>query len=137
MTQAIKNQLSKQAGSNDFFTKSAVCLQNTFLPITSKPLNIEKIFFTRNVHHPKPVIWYVYIFSICQLFVYFFAPEAPNGHHKDFLDLVFCPFMNFKPLKTAFSDKIFKKISLETIFRSPRLFWYLAQNVNKQLYLWN
>ena len=34
------------------FTKSAVCLQNTFLPITSQPLNIEKIYLAPDVLHP-------------------------------------------------------------------------------------
>ena len=52
----------------------------------------EKIYLGQNVLHPKPVIWYLYIFFIRQLFVYFFAPDVPIGHHKDFLDLVFLPF---------------------------------------------
>ena len=34
------------------FNKSAVCLQNTFLPIMSQPLNIEKIFLAPDVLHP-------------------------------------------------------------------------------------
>ena len=54
----------------------------------------EKIYLGQNVLHPKPVIWYLYIFFIHQLFVYFFAPDVPIGHHKDFLNLVFfkCQF---------------------------------------------
>ena len=75
------------------------------LPAMTKLLNIWKIFLGQNVLHPKQIIWYIYIFFIRQLFLYFFAPDVPNSHHKDFLDLVFCPFMNFKQLKIAFSDK--------------------------------
>ena len=52
LTQTIKNQLSKQRALKILFTKSAVCLQNTFLPITSQPLNIEKIFLAPDVLHP-------------------------------------------------------------------------------------
>ena len=52
LTQKIKNQLSKQPALKILFTKSAVCLQNTFLPITSQPLNIEKIYLAPDVLHP-------------------------------------------------------------------------------------
>ena len=52
LTQSIKNQVSKQTALKILFTKSAVCLQNTFLPITSQPLKTEKIYIAPNVLHP-------------------------------------------------------------------------------------
>ena len=52
LTQTIKNQLSKQGALKILFTKSAVCLQNTFWPITSQPLKTEKIYIAPNVLHP-------------------------------------------------------------------------------------
>ena len=81
-----KNQKSavKTNRPQTLFTKSAVCLQNTFLPITSQPLNIEKIYLAPDVLHPQPVIWYVYIFFICQLFVYFFAPDVSTAIIRTF-----------------------------------------------------
>ena len=71
---------------------TAVCLQNTFCPGMTKLFKIWKIFLGQIVLHSKQIIWYLNIFFIRQLFVYFFAPDVPNGHHKDFLDLVFLPF---------------------------------------------
>ena len=62
--------------------------------------------------------------AVCLLF----CSWCVNSHHKDFLDLVFWPFMDCKPLKTTFSDKILKKISPGTLFRSPMLFWFFAPN---------
>ena len=52
LTQTIKNQLSKQRALKILFTKSAVCLQNTFLPIPSQPLTTEKNFLASNARHP-------------------------------------------------------------------------------------
>ena len=53
---------------------------------------LKSMFLAQDVLHPKQVIWYIYIFFIRQLFVYFLAPDVPNSHHKDFLNLVFLPF---------------------------------------------
>ena len=84
LTQKINNQVSNLGALKILFTKSAVCLQNTFLPITSQPLKTEKIYIAPNVLHPQPVIWYVYIFFIRQLFVYFFAPDVSTAIIRTF-----------------------------------------------------
>ena len=70
LPKALRQDSSNVYGHATFLHMSAVCLQNRFLLIVWYPFIAKKCYARQNVQNFMPVVWYLYIFFICQLFVY-------------------------------------------------------------------